>query len=136
MIQKFRIQNLQRKFLRTILGDDYTRSENTCRAAPEWLVLCINNFCNLHCKMCDVGLDEKHTVFYANLIGKNPQNMTLQLLNTILEQAESFWPRPRIGLAFTEPLVHVHILDFCRAIAQRGFYCSITTNGYLLPQLT
>jgi MoaA/NifB/PqqE/SkfB family radical SAM enzyme len=28
----------------------------------------------------------------------------------------------------------VHILDFCREVKQRGFFCSITSNGYMLPR--
>ena len=132
---RHRFDNLERRLLRAVRGDDYTRREGECRLAPEWLILCINNFCNLHCRMCDVGLGASDTVFYANLIGDHPQNMSLDLLNTILDQAAVFRPAPRIGLAYTEPLIHARILDFCEAIARRRQFVSITTNGYLLPKL-
>jgi MoaA/NifB/PqqE/SkfB family radical SAM enzyme len=85
--------------------------------------------------MCDVGLGDHATVFWANLIGDHPQNMTLDLLNEILRQAKAFGPRPRIGLAFTEPLIHPWILEFCRAIVGQGFYCQITSNGTTLERL-
>jgi MoaA/NifB/PqqE/SkfB family radical SAM enzyme len=85
--------------------------------------------------MCDVGLGDDRTVFWANLIGDNPQNMAISTLENILEQARAFRPRPMIGLAFTEPLIHAKILDFCRAIVSRGFYCQITSNGSQLPRL-
>lgn len=117
-----------------VLGEDHTRADGHCRFPPEFLVLGINNVCNLHCKMCDVGLGEQGTVFWANLIGDHPQNMSLELLNEILRQARGFWPRPRIGLAFTEPLIHPKILDFCQAIKSQGFVCTITTNGTQLPR--
>ena len=103
--------------------------------APEWLVLVVNNFCNLRCKMCDVGIGESASVFYTHLVGDDPRNMPLRLLETILEQAARFFPKPKIGLAYTEPLIHAEILDFCRAIVRSGFYCTITTNGYMLPRL-
>jgi len=58
----------------------------------------------------------------------------LDLLKKTLDGAMGFHPRPKIGVAFTEPLIHVQILDFCREIVSRGFFCSITSNGFLLPQ--
>ncbi|HMA33367.1 MAG TPA: radical SAM protein, partial [Chloroflexia bacterium] len=91
-------------------------------------------FCNLKCRMCDVGIGERASVFWANMIGDDPGNMSLDLLRQILDGARAFQPRPKIGLAFTEPLIHAGILDFCREIVDRGFFCSITSNGYLLPQ--
>jgi MoaA/NifB/PqqE/SkfB family radical SAM enzyme len=116
-------------------GDDYTRPDGSCRRAPEWLVLGINNACDLKCRMCDVGLGAAGTVFWRNLIGDRRQNMTQALLDAILQQAAGFWPRPKIGLAFTEPLNHPHILDFSRTIVERGFYCQITSNGSMLPRV-
>ena len=130
-----KIRALWRRAARVVWGEDYDRADGRCRLGPEWLVLVINNFCNLKCKMCDVGLGESESVFYAHLIGDDPRNMPLGLLETILDQAAGFFPKPRIGLAYTEPLIHVHIRDFCRAIVERGFFCAITTNGFLLPRL-
>ncbi|MEA2576009.1 MAG: hypothetical protein QOH93_3307, partial [Chloroflexia bacterium] len=117
-----------------VFGEDVRRSDGYCRFAPEWLVLCINNFCNLKCRMCDVGIGAMSSVFYANMIGDDPGNMSLDLLKHVLDSAMEFRPLPKIGLAFTEPLNHVHILDFCREIKQRGFFCSITSNGFMLPK--
>jgi MoaA/NifB/PqqE/SkfB family radical SAM enzyme len=114
-------------------GDDTRRSDGLCRAAPEWLVLSVNNFCNLHCRMCDVGLGETGTPFYENLVGSGPGSMDRDLYLRILDEAASFAPPPRIGLAYTEPLLHREIVDFCREAARRKLYSSVTTNGYLLP---
>lgn len=130
-----RFDRLWRRGHSLLFGNDYDREDGRCRLGPEWLVLVINNFCNLRCKMCDVGLGESNTVFYDHLIGDDPQNMSLDLMETILTQAADFFPKPKIGLAYTEPLLHRQILDFCRVIVGRGFVCSITTNGFMLPRL-
>lgn len=61
--------------------------------------------------------------------------MTEALLDEILAQAAAFSPKPRIGFAYTEPLIHARILDFCRSIVRRGSHCAITTNGFMLPRL-
>ncbi|MCZ7569705.1 MAG: radical SAM protein [Ardenticatenaceae bacterium] len=135
ILDRHRLNRLSRRLATRLLGDDVARGDGHCRLPPEWLVLGINNFCNLKCKMCDVGLGDSATVFWANLIGDHPQNMTLDMLNEILRQASAFRPRPQVGLAFTEPLIHHQILDFCRAIVERGFYCQITSNGTMLPRL-
>ncbi len=129
------VDRLSRRLITRLRGDDCARADGRCRQSPEWLILGINNVCNLHCKMCDVGLGESDTVFWANLIGDNPHNMTLDLLNEILRQARAFRPRPRVGLAFTEPLIHPQIVAFTRAIVSQGFHCAITTNGSTLPRL-
>lgn len=124
-----------RRVTRIMVGDDYDRSDGRCRQSPQWLVLVINNFCNLKCKMCDVGLGATDTVFYDHLIGDNPRNMPPELLATILEQAAGFVPKPKIGLAYTEPLIHRDVLRLCEMIVEARFFCSITTNGFMLPRL-
>lgn len=103
--------------------------------SPRWLVLVVNNFCNLHCRMCDVGIPETGSAFFAHLVGPAPRNMTAGLLHEVLDQAAAFSPRPRIGLAYTEPLLHPKITELCTSIVRRGFHCAITTNGFLLPRL-
>jgi Fe-coproporphyrin III synthase len=128
------LEELQQKVATRVFGEDVNRADGYCRFAPEWLVLCINNFCNLKCRMCDVGIGERASVFFANMIGDDPINISLDLLRQTLDGAMAFRPLPKVGLAFTEPLIHVHILDFCREIVQRGFFCSITSNGFMLPQ--
>ena len=129
-----RLTVLQQKVSRRVLGDDVSHAGGVCRFPPEWIVPCINNFCNLHSRMCDGGLGQRSSVVWTNMIGDDPGNMGRALLRTVRDGAAAFTPRPKLGLAFTEPLIHTQILDFAREIAGRGFYCSITTNGFLLPQ--
>ena len=125
----------RRALIHRVLGPDHLKPDGACRLAPAWLILVVNNNCNLRCKMCDVGLGETSSVFYTHLVGDDPRNMSHALLARILSQAKAFSPHPKIGLAFTEPLIHRDILDFCRTIVQEGFFCSITTNGFMLPRL-
>lgn len=129
------IEHAYRRVAPRLLGDDVARADGACRLAPEWLVLDVNNVCNLHCNMCDVGLEDRSTAFWSNLIGSDPRDMTVDMLERVLEQAKAFFPRPRIALAMTEPLIHPHILDLALAVTTRGFYCAITSNGSRLPRL-
>ncbi len=135
MKARSRLARLVRQTTERILGEDYDRTDGRCRLGPEWLVLVVNNFCNLHCRMCDVGLGESGSVFWAHMIGDDRRNMSPELLDVILEQAAAFFPRPRIGLAFTEPLIHPKIVELCRTVVRRGFFCSVTSNGSMLPRL-
>lgn len=134
-LDRHRIARVSRRVLTYVQGDDYARIDGRCQHSPEWLILGVNNVCNLHCKMCDVGLGESGTMFWANLIGDNPQNMKLDLLQEVLRQARAFRPYPCISLGTTEPLIHPQVLDFARAIVSQGFYCVIVSNGTTLPRL-
>jgi MoaA/NifB/PqqE/SkfB family radical SAM enzyme len=129
------LDELRRRAARAWHGDELTRPDGDCRQAPEWLVLVVNNACNLHCRMCDVGLGASESVFYRHLIGQKRRNLPLELMERILAQAARFAPRPRVGLAYTEPLLHPQILELCAATSRRGFFCALTTNGYRLPEL-
>jgi len=129
------LARVSRRLWHRLQGDDYARPDGRCRRSPTWLVLGVNNVCNLHCKMCDVGLGESGTAFWANLIGPNPHNMTVELLQEILRQARGFRPRPRLSMGSTEPLIHPEIVEFTQAIVRQGFYCNIISNGTMLPRL-
>jgi len=102
---------------------------------PQWLVLGVNNVCNLHCSMCDVGLGDTSTVFWANLIGDNPTDLPLAAVEALVAQAAAFDPAPKVGLAFTEPLLHPQAVELVAAIKRGGLYAHVTTNGMRLPQL-
>jgi Fe-coproporphyrin III synthase len=100
---------------------------------PEWLVLGVNNVCNLHCKMCDVGT-KSNTVFAENLTGTKPLNMPPELFKRIVDQSRKYFPKVKLGYAFTEPLVYPH-LDETLAYAQKNkLRTAITTNALTLRQ--
>ncbi|MEM6336251.1 MAG: radical SAM protein [Bacteroidota bacterium] len=125
---------LPRRISDRLFGPDHLRADGSVRHAPEWLILVVNNTCNLKCKMCDVGLGEASTAFYTHLVSDDPRNMSLEVLDRALDQAAQFRPKPKVGLAFTEPLLHRFIVEMCRRIKERGFVCQITTNGFLLER--
>lgn len=101
---------------------------------PAWLVLGVNNLCNMHCKMCDVGLDNRGTNFYTNLMGTEPVNMPLALLQRAVDQAAAAWPRVKVGFAFTEPLIYPHLVEAAAYVRARGLTSSVTTNGLQLDK--
>lgn len=102
--------------------------------APGWLVLGVNNICNLHCKMCDVGTKSSSTNFAVNLTGTQPMNMPPELFRRIADQAARYYPRVKIGYAFTEPLIYPHLEETLRYASDKHLYTAITTNALNLPQ--
>ncbi len=86
---------------------------------PDWIVLGVNNACNLHCKMCDVGLGNSDTVFGQNLTGTRPMNMPLEMVESIVDQLAETWPTTRLGFAFTEPLIWPGLVDAVGNVAEQ-----------------
>jgi MoaA/NifB/PqqE/SkfB family radical SAM enzyme len=101
---------------------------------PEWLVLGVNNICNLHCKMCDVGTQNQHTNFATNLVGTSPLNMPMELFQRIVDQAKKHYPGVKLGYAFTEPLIYPHLEASLAYAEKNGLFTSITTNALNLKQ--
>lgn len=99
---------------------------------PEWLILGVNNTCNLHCKMCDVGVDYQQSNFFQNLVGTRPLHMPLELFKKIADQASAFYPGVKLGYAFTEPLVYSQLYESLKYASSKGLFTSITTNGLSL----
>ena len=97
--------------------------------APQWLVLGVNNTCNLHCKMCDVGVNYTQSNFYNNLMGSKPTHMPIALFRTIADQGAKYFPGVKLGYAFTEPLIYTHLAESLEYTKYRKLYTSITTNG-------
>lgn len=102
--------------------------------APEWIVLGVNNICNLHCKMCDVGIEYTASNFYQNLTGTSPINMPIKLIKTIFDETAKYFPKTKIGYAFTEPLIYPDLIESLQYANQNNLYTSITTNALTLKQ--
>ena len=102
--------------------------------SPEWIVLGVNNVCNLHCKMCDVGTNSLETNFAQNLVGTHPINMPLDLLKKIIDQTANYYPKAKLGYAFTEPLVYPHLEESLVYAKEKNIKTSITTNALTLRQ--
>ncbi len=102
--------------------------------SPDWLVLGVNNICNLHCKMCDVGVDFNQSNFFNNLVGTRPLNMPLELLQKVMDQAARHFPQVKLGYAFTEPLIYPKLVESLKYADALGLYTSITTNALTLKR--
>lgn len=97
--------------------------------SPQWLVLGVNNICNLHCRMCDVGVNYIQSNFYENLMGSTPLQMPLELLKKIVDQTARYYPSAKLGFAFTEPLIYLHLDESLQYAHANNLYTTITTNG-------
>lgn len=102
--------------------------------SPRWIVLGVNNICNLHCKMCDVGVDYNQSNFFQNLMGSKPLNMPLELIKKIIDETSSHFNDTKIGYGFTEPLIYPHLVESLFYAKQKNIYTSITTNALNLKR--
>ena len=121
------IENFFKQVNKKIIPKNYLFS-------PDWIVLGVNNVCNLHCKMCDVGTNTLETNFAQNLIGTHPLNMPLELIKKIIDQTALYYPKAKLGYAFTEPLVYPHIEESLLHAKSKNIKTSITTNALTLKQ--
>jgi len=102
--------------------------------APSWIVLGVNNICNLHCKMCDVGVDYNKSNFFENLVGTRPLNMPKELIFDVIKQTAKHFPSSKIGYAFTEPLIYPHLVESLQLANELGLFTSVTTNALNLKR--
>ena len=102
--------------------------------APEWIVLGVNNVCNLHCKMCDVGTKNLESNFAQNLVGTHPINMPLELIEKVINQTALYYPKAKLAYAFTEPMVYPHLIESLQLATAKNLYTTVTTNALTLKQ--
>lgn len=100
--------------------------------SPEWIVLGVNNVCNLHCKMCDIGTKNMESNFAQNLVGTHPLNMPLDLTKKIIDQTAKYYPKAKLAYAFTEPLVYPHLVKSLKYANEKKLYTTLTTNALTL----
>ncbi len=94
----------------------------------------VNNVCNLHCKMCDVGTQNLETNFAQNLIGSHPLNMPIDLFKKVVDELAAHYPKAKLGYAFTEPLVYTHLKESLLYAKEKGIHTSLTTNALNLTR--
>lgn len=111
-----------------------TISPKKLHFGPEWIILGVNNLCNLHCKMCDVGTQNLETNFAQNLVGSHPLNMPLTLFKKIIDQTATFYPKAKIGYAFTEPLIYPDLKESLLYAHQKNLKTTVTTNALNLKR--
>lgn len=99
---------------------------------PKWIVLGVNNVCNLHCKMCDVGTQSLESNFAQNLVGTRPINMPLSLITKVIDETAKYYPKSKLAYAFTEPLVYPHLIESLNYAKRKKVQTTITTNALTL----
>ncbi len=102
--------------------------------APQWIILAVNNVCNLHCKMCDVGTQHTQSNFYDHMVGTQPMNMPKELLFKIIDETKHYFPSTKLGYAFTEPSVYPYLMESLQYASSKNIYTSMTTNGLQLAK--
>lgn len=103
--------------------------------SPAWVILVVNNVCNLHCKMCDVGVGFESSNFYMNMLGAHPINMPFELVKKIVDQTSASFRETKIAFSFTEPIIYPHLVDSVAYATEHGLHSQMTTNGSKLPAL-
>jgi len=94
---------------------------------PVGIIITITEHCNLQCMMCPQVRDRQQQ--------KSLPELTLnELRNVVDDLAASFRPKPFIHLIGGEPLLYHQLLSLVAYIKERGFRCSLTTNGLRLER--
>lgn len=101
---------------------------------PTVFVLGVNNFCNLYCRMCDVGTGHSDTNFGANLLGSDNKMMSLDLCKKTLDQIAEWSPGAAVAFVYTEPLAWPPIAAAVAYATEMGLRPQVTTNGLLLSR--
>jgi len=84
--------------------------------------------------MCDVGIEYTASNFYQNLMGTSPLNMPIELIKKIFDQSSEYFPKAKVGYAFTEPLIYPSLIESLNYAKEKKLYTSITTNALTLKQ--
>ncbi len=84
--------------------------------------------------MCDVSTATTETNFATNLIGTTPRDMPLELIKKIYDEASKYFPKVKIGYAFTEPLIYPHLIESLAYAQQKKLFTSVITNALNLKK--
>lgn len=55
--------------------------------------------------------------------------MPIELIRTIIDQAARYYPKTRLGYAFTEPLIYPHLMESLDYANEKKLHTAVTTNG-------
>lgn len=118
------IKRVIKNKIRSALKIDYTYL-NGKSFLPNTVVLIPTYRCNLRCSMCFIYKGGK------NHIG-NHTELDFKSWQKIVDEMSLF--KPHFYIIGGEPLIYKNILDLIKYIKGKGCYCSVNTNGVLLPQ--
>lgn len=95
-------------------------------APPEQITVMVTDLCNLRCKMCQYAHDAEEN-YQLNRQGR----MAPSLFQKLIDET----PQNRlVSLTGGEPLLHPDLPDFISYVKKKGRICSVTTNGWHLPE--
>lgn len=99
---------------------------------PLIILIALNGVCNLSCKMCDVGQQNKESTFYKNSFLNDGHDLDLPILKKFID---GLYPwKPFICINSAEPLLYKDIFKFISYCKERGMTVQLSTNGFLLPE--
>lgn len=128
-----------------LLLDDFrsyktsTRNHRDIEPKLQSLSVIINSECGLHCKMCDIGSENKDASIYNFLKGGDKgTRLDLDLLIQRIKEAPS--SLELIHIVGTEPTLHPQLPNLIRKLKDMGKKVLVTTNGInikrtLIPML-
>jgi len=127
-LKNTRTGTLHRRIPRAVAARLFFKLKSGTAPQPSVVYLVVNSVCNLRCKMCDVGLQNKDSQFYKNMIKQG--TLSLKKFKQIIDKIKKF--RAEIAITSTEPLLYPHLIPAIRYIKRNGLACQLTTNGALL----
>lgn len=99
---------------------------------PSHIYIIINKVCNLRCRMCDIGQQNRESQFYQ-VMAREGRELDLGILKKLVDEVAGF--RPTLAVTSTEPLLYKDLIPFVLYAKEAGLPVQITTNGLLLPGL-
>ena len=100
---------------------------------PLTLYWSVNSVCNLHCKMCDVGLVNPDSNFFANLrIDGKLHEIAIDRFRSVIDEVAH--SKPMVAITSTEPLLYKPLPEAVAYCTERQLETTVTTGAYTLPQ--
>jgi len=100
---------------------------------PLTLYWSVNSVCNLRCKMCDVGLANPDSNFFANLrIDGKLHEIAIDRFRSVIDEVAP--SKPMVAITSTEPLMYKPLPEAVAHCTERQLETTVTTGGYTLPQ--
>lgn len=99
---------------------------------PKTIFFIVNSKCNLSCRMCDVGQNNKSGMFHKVMVPDKKTRLPVSKLEEILDEVMEW--NPAISVTSTEPLLYKPLYQLIEAVKRRNLQFNLTTNGYLLPE--
>lgn len=108
----------------------YYRGDGSSAGNPIAIKLYINAVCNATCVMCDIGQNNRDSVFYRQIEREPGALLSIDACARLINEVKRF--KPEIHIHGLEPLLHNNLLDLISIIKQENLFIHLITNGILL----